>query len=210
MTRDPLLRSAIVGDHRIEAHGGLKFIRGNGLPHFSLTMDSWVLHGDRWVEVTFGAAHDELVKIWPELAPLAALHLSDIHGVPMHALENAYFWLAGACDPVFGSSVDGGHLGERYHGGSGTYGKTPGECLKILAGHLRMPKYEAASLVEMVKRRHYANAPKRQGAGKELLAEVIESMKPRWKAEAEDAIKSLDLQVYGDNWVVDNHPAQAA
>lgn len=40
-----------------------------------------------------GAIHGEILKAFPGLAPLVALHLSDPDGVPMHAAANAAYFI---------------------------------------------------------------------------------------------------------------------
>ena len=39
-----------------------------------------------------GTLHHLLVAQWPDLEPLAQIHLSSFDGVPMHAVENAKYW----------------------------------------------------------------------------------------------------------------------
>jgi hypothetical protein len=39
-----------------------------------------------------GAIGDELARIMPEIAPIAALHLSDPDGAPTHAEANGWYW----------------------------------------------------------------------------------------------------------------------
>lgn len=39
-----------------------------------------------------GCCHEIILKHFPELAPIVALHLSDEDGVPMHAEANANYW----------------------------------------------------------------------------------------------------------------------
>jgi hypothetical protein len=43
-----------------------------------------------------GQIHDELIRAFPQLAPLAALHLSDPNGVPMHADANGWYFYSDA------------------------------------------------------------------------------------------------------------------
>lgn len=181
---DIIIREGEFGTRTIKAVGGLHFIRSNGLPYFTLTMVS---------KDTHGAAHEELVRCWPELKPLADLHLSDINGVPMHAEANGWYWLAGAAGPRIGSAIDGGFLGEKYHGGSS---HTEAECLAIFAKHVRISLADAEHLMGRIRRSHYVNPAKAR-----LLFNIwIEAQKPRWKAEADACIKALDLQVFGDRW----------
>lgn len=89
-----------------------------------------------------GCLHDEILKIWPKLAPIVALHLSDaITGEPMHGESNGFYWLEGAL----------GGIGYDYHSGSGSSGKTPDECLRIFADHCRIELEEAQSILRAVK-----------------------------------------------------------
>jgi hypothetical protein len=39
-----------------------------------------------------GAIHDEILKEFPALDDLAALHLSDMDGKPLHSFENGKYW----------------------------------------------------------------------------------------------------------------------
>jgi len=76
--------------YRITATAKLSWLCGNDKPHFSLTADGKD-HGSEFG----GCCHDEILKHWPDLQPLADLHLSDIDGVPMYALENGFYHLGG-------------------------------------------------------------------------------------------------------------------
>jgi hypothetical protein len=40
----------------------------------------------------WGAIGEELVRYFPKIAPIAALHLSDPDGAPMHAEANGWYW----------------------------------------------------------------------------------------------------------------------
>lgn len=68
---------------------------GNAHPYFSLTGEEYTNRAvwSRGHEPrACGQMHDVLVDAIPELALIAALHLSDDHGVPMHAVENGWYW----------------------------------------------------------------------------------------------------------------------
>jgi hypothetical protein len=41
---------------------------------------------------TVGCIHDQILKAWPDLAPLVRWHLSDDTGTPMHYLANGMYW----------------------------------------------------------------------------------------------------------------------
>ena len=61
---------------------------GNQKPYFSLT-GRVVENG---VESVSGAIHKEILEAFPQLEDIAALHLSDIDGKPMHSFENGKYW----------------------------------------------------------------------------------------------------------------------
>jgi hypothetical protein len=68
--------------------------RGNERPYFSVTgeiRDTRLRRGGGIVAA--GCLHNEIVKAWPDMQPIIALHLSDDHGMPMHALENGLYFL---------------------------------------------------------------------------------------------------------------------
>jgi hypothetical protein len=67
---------------------------GNARPYFSVTGEERNLRRieENQVEAC-GAMHDEIVKHFPELAPIVALHLSDDTGTPMHAVANGAYHL---------------------------------------------------------------------------------------------------------------------
>jgi hypothetical protein len=166
--------------------GGLRFICGNSKPHFSLTCSVYRNGRDEG-----GAAdHERILRSRPHLKPLADLHLSDIDGVPMHAADNGWYWLAG--------TVVGG-FGQRSHGGSGDWGKPADECLRIFAQHVRISLQEAVDLRE----RMLATA-KDEGdsAARGAFDEWICKQRPRWKAEADACIQALDLDVFGSHWPI--------
>jgi hypothetical protein len=97
---------------------------GNDYPYYSIT-GSVELIDKRYRDpvITCGAIHDTIVKHYPELAPLIAVHLSAVDGVPMHAEANARYW-AGLC-----TYPDGSPMGEYKR--------------RMLAQHLRITPEEA-------------------------------------------------------------------
>lgn len=144
----------------------------NGHEDFSLTADIYEKTPHGWRDVGGGCCHDHILKLRPELAPFAALHLSTFDGVPMHVFGNAFYWFAGIPD----------NLGKEYHGWSGSFGKSPAECRAIFISHTRVTAEECAALEE-------------EGiyTQEELQAALEDLQLPaRWKAEAQAAIKQLE------------------
>lgn len=190
---EPILASWIDADgERIYACGGLHYIKGNSDAYFSLTLHA----RDRG-----GCCHDEILAARPELAPLAALHLSDSEGAPMHASENGFYWLAGYA----------GGLGERFHGGNGSVPKTPDECLSIWAERMRLPIDEARNIADRLisagRDRARALDHKVDGGAIHVLrsegfhvrtlhTEWIETQRPRWKREAQECVEALGIRFY--------------
>lgn len=193
MTLRPSDGYKVARTFRVE--GGLHFIRSNGSPHFTLT---YTTHRKGFPNqcCSGGAGHREILKHFPRFADLAALHLSDIDGVPMHAEANGWYWLAGAL----------GGMGEQFHGGNakvqhwkddgsfnGYRESTPAECLKTFADHCRLPLSEASARADQVR---LAANPRAE------WKHLMEAMRPRWKAEAEACIAKHNLRVFGDAWPV--------
>lgn len=189
--KDPILKVGVAKDGLpIKVHGGLHYIKGNSAPYFSIGADviNPKRRGDKFERG--GCLHDEILELFPEFAPLVALHLSDINGVPMHAAANGLYWAAG----VLGGDKP---LGQQYHGGNGWPAKDGAQCLKILAKHLRVNEKEAMRLVGEING-YYKNGYDH----KFYFKAYVENQAPRWKAEADAAIAQFGLVVYGDPWKV--------
>jgi hypothetical protein len=152
----------------ISVTAGLHFIPGNRTPYFSVTGE--IRRGGASDIDRGGCIYEDILHYWPELAPVVALHSSDENGVPMHAEENGWYWLAGAF----------GGLGERYHGGNGTPARTPEECYAILAKHMRVPLDDMKIIADRV-----INFP--GGSARMRWRLVIDAARPRWAREAAEA-----------------------
>lgn len=132
MKHDPLLEQKVFVEGGetfcITVTGGLHFIKGNRKPYFSITANIDRKDGAYWRDESGGCQHDEIKKHFPGVFDmLIDLHLSDIDGVPMYAVENGYYWYKEAGKtPV--TSVNG---------------KSP---LEILKEHLRVSYAEATIL----------------------------------------------------------------
>lgn len=200
---DPILASryipAGVDGSRVSltftVYGGLHMIASNDRPYFSLTY--WSHRKGHPGQCQSGGAGHEEIRRWfgARFDDLAALHLSDIDGVPMHAEANGWFWLAGAL----------GGAGERYHGGNNGQSLTPARCLELFARHARISmdeaeaiRYECAGVLEPIA----PGRPHNPESARATMAAHLRGMRPRWKAEAEAAIARHHLRVYGDPWPV--------
>lgn len=154
--------------HRIVVTAGLHQLGANLRPYFSVTCE--VINkrksGDRAIEEG-GAAHELIAEHFPELAPVIALHLSDDEGVPMHAVENARYWAG------------------RTQFKTADVRKAPDRGLErvdlpwlpYLASHLRIPEDAAAALARL--------------DDDAAFVADIEAQRPRWQAEAAEAVALL-------------------
>jgi hypothetical protein len=159
---------------------GLHYIKGNSAPYFSLTAD---VHQTGRPERIWagGCMHEDILRYWPSLADLVPLHGRSLDGKPMHDVSNGLYWLAGCC----------GGLGQQYHGGSGHYGKTPAECLRIAAEHFMVQPAELDSI-----RLRLLSAPADQY--KPIVSEFCETLRPMWSERAAAAIDRYGLRICGD------------
>jgi hypothetical protein len=165
------------GETRIKMRvkGGLHYLKGNTAPYFSITGEGY----ENGREAFGGCCHDEILKHCPQYADLVALHLSDMDGAPMYAVENGFF-----------------HLG-------GTHFNKPN--YKGAASHLRITEDEARALVRDLFGDSYSltGGFLSSGAAKQAKARFaawVDTQRPRWKAEADAAINKHSLTVYGDEW----------
>jgi hypothetical protein len=87
----------------VVAQVGLQKLAGNAQAYWTATADVYEPHGtwsgkaqhDNGREADmFGQCHTEILRAFPKLAPIVALHLSDPDGVPMYAIENGRYHLA--------------------------------------------------------------------------------------------------------------------
>ena len=178
MNQAPIYKQVPIGSGILTIYVGLRYIKGNLTPYFSLTAKS--------KEYGYGMQHDLILEHCPELAPLADMHLSDINGVPMCAVENGWYWLKGAAG-------DQGSFFSEFINPE----EEPEKCMQMLAKHLRISNAEAQKLIQETTR-----SVKRVGrtTAKQEFAWYIERLKPHWKAEADEAIEQFDLRIYGDFW----------
>ena len=192
--REPILAQRSIPSGRkynltMKVVGGLHYLSGNRLPYFSLTVD---IHRKGFPNQcqSGGCDHDTILKYYPRFADLAALHLSDTDGVPMHAEANGWYLMAGAVK---------GNFGERYHvanskrhcTGNEYREPTAEEALQDFANHARIDIETARAL-----RADLVGVDK----PRVVFAGWIEAQKPHWAVEAKDCIEKHGLKVFGDVW----------
>ena len=130
----------VIVEFKLNKHSGQK-------PYFSCTGLMGTLSG---------SIHKQMEEEHPgEYTDAIALHLSDIDGVPMYAVENGYYFL----------QVARGNIEGEY-----TY--------ETVAKHLRISVEAAIKL---------------QTYNKDQFTQFVEEQKPRWKEEANAAIKKYNL-----------------
>lgn len=80
---------------KVRATYGWVLLEGNDSPYFTLTGEGW-LKGDRRDDPSMcGQMHDEILQAFPWLKLISHLHLRDaITGIPLHALENSWYWFS--------------------------------------------------------------------------------------------------------------------
>lgn len=222
MIKKPELAVKVISSHTphinrtMRVIGGLHYIKVNQKPYFTLTVD---IHRKGFPNQmqSFGCDHATILKHFPKFADLAALHLSDIDGAPLHDESNAWYDLAGALPD---------NAGEQYHAGKSLRhfpkpegaprrgewddtdyrNPTSDECLKIFADHVRVDIDTARQVRDKVVEvaldaRYEMGEPKYSWYdGRAWLKQWIEEQRPRWKQEAEACIARHGLIVFGDTW----------
>ena len=202
-TLPPRGKSGVARTFKVE--GGLHYISPNSKPHFTLI---YMEHRKGFPNQcqSGGAGHHEILRYYPRFADLAALHLSDIDGEPLHAAANGLYNLAGAI----------GGAGQQFHVGNSErhmplpadrmdpakpwstteFRKpTPAECLQIFADYWRIDLTEAHRIANRVR----LTAPGWNGV-KEIMQEEADKLRPMWKAQAAACISRHGLVVFGDPW----------
>jgi hypothetical protein len=93
---ETLERSTIAGQsyRRIEVHYGLHAFEHHA-PYFTVTTDVWDTHYRAGDPDSCGN-HEIVSAAFPHLRDMIALHMSNIDGVPMHAIENGWYFFTNA------------------------------------------------------------------------------------------------------------------
>jgi len=144
---------------------------GNQKPYFSLT--GRIVENGR--ESVSGAIHDEILKAFPELDDLVAMHLSDIDGKPMHSFENGKYWAG------FTKWEDGNikNLSQLWRISQKSAERLQYDILNIQCQDIKIETEEDV-LPET------------------LLKEFHDRQLRRWKQEADNVIKKYSLEIVAD------------
>lgn len=126
------------------------------------------------------------------------MHLSDIDGAPMHAAANGWYHLAGYFPDAFGEQYHGGN--SQRHFADGYRMPTSDECLEVFADHCRIGMTEARTIAEQIRAVAMAARHSRNAIARAECTRILETMRPRWKAEADACIARHGLVVFGDSW----------
>jgi hypothetical protein len=162
---------------RILATAELHHLAGNARPYFSVTME---LHNLRCREdspnrvESAGAAHEEILRYFPQLAPVVALHLADDRGVPMYAVANGAYWL-GLTDPRY--LPDGAPRLDHF---ASLWRITPGQAQEFYEQVRAVKPAEAADDLTEDQRQRQAWA--------KALSDLAAAQGERWQREANDAL----------------------
>lgn len=155
----------------IVARVGLHKLAGNAEAYWSATCEIYDAHGtwngkarrDNGRDMDGGgAAHDEILRAFPKLAPIVAVHLSDPDGVPMHAVENGWYFYSGQA-----SAYEREHYGAEYAARQGGEMERAARALHLPVGDLP------------------------EAMDREAFAAFAESLRPMWREQAEAAFAVL-------------------
>lgn len=173
----------------IRVTAGLRHLAGNALAYFSVTGEIWDQPNARDCAAC-GCLHDDILKGWPALAPIVALHLSDSNGAPMHAEANGWYQLSGYLQSSdrYRADTSPRHFPDGYRN------PTPDECLAQFAEHVRLPLEVVKVEVESWRAGtpSYADA---QYVRQRYYQPWVEAQRPRWKQEAEAGCQLLDTLI---------------
>ena len=126
-----------------------------------------------------GRIHEIILGAFPQLRPIALLHLADVEtGEPLQALENGYYWLAGAL----------GGLDDEYHGSSGASGNTPEECMEFLCNHLRVTTDQGEAIAKRVSFTEgpFASGYDKRQAHRAVFSACVDELREQWKTQARE------------------------
>lgn len=172
-------RTITHGDRASRYTATVELSSHDGQPaYFSATYE----HKENGRDSDGGYMDEELAaSVFPELLPVARVHMSDEHGVPMYAVENGIYW-AGLSKwnaasymkpkPPHGHELVADDEGREW-------------CPTMLAQHLRVSLGQAYELRDEVL------SGVHPGSHKEAFALAIEALRPTWQMEADAALAAI-------------------
>ncbi len=162
MTAMKEIRKNIDG-HLIIVSYGLKRI-GTQVPYFSVTAEIYKsVHKSR-NPVMFGRCHDEVLQAFPGMRDIVSLHLSDIDGVPMYAVESGWYLLSAA------KGINEWEIPT-----------TDKDFVQITADYMRISRDDVARLIDTINT-------------EAEFAAWVDTQRPRWKSEANAVIAKYHLE----------------
>lgn len=140
--------------------------------YWSITADLYE-KGSRSV-FACGCLHEDILRCAPELGVFVKLHLSDLNGVPMHAIENGLYYI------------------QLYH--KAVLRELKG--LKPEKSFYGLEDYDSKKLMEVIERHFRADhnelAKVLAATTRDDVFIIVEELKPRWEKESEVALKLLE------------------
>ena len=131
-------------------------------PYFSITCTGKSPYG-RFLYG--GADHDKILEVRPDMKDLVDLHLSNINGEPMYAVENGWYFVT---EKNLHSNL------------------TEKDRPEIVSNYLRIPLKTAESIIKKYNDGKYT---------KDDFIKFIDKQRPRWKKEAKAVIDKYKLEV---------------
>lgn len=150
---------------KMEIRGGPAGNRAGLTPAFAVTGE---FRSKEWKfreAESVGAIHGILLRAFPWAAPIIKLHLSDEEGVPLHAIDNGWYWVGGT----------------RWN--KDEVGSPPNAS--NLAKHLRISQDDAQKLIDAVLGHRMT---------KDMFATYVDTQRPRWKQEAHEVCALIRAQ----------------
>lgn len=87
---------------------------GNQTPYFSITGEVYGYDKKEMRQksrmISGGCIHETILKYFPDMHDAVVLHLSDINGIPMHCVENGWYWFGGTKYQKYDRKILAEHL----------------------------------------------------------------------------------------------------
>jgi len=151
---------------------------GDQSPYFSITADEYC-KGHPRSPYAGGCMHEDILKHFPGLKDFVLMHLSDIDGKPMHAIENGWYWLTSSLGENFAEYTD----------------KDPEKSFGIFCKHCRISEEEGKKIQNRILKVIALTPGIKEGIkeGKNEWIKICSGFYPRWKKEADMLIEKYHL-----------------